>query len=99
MMIPFELPRNALQAAERGNVSEVEAFLNAGVHVNARSRFMTCLIHVAAKYGHAALLKLLIDRGAYVNALDYVKNQHPFDDNRFSGRHEKNGIALGLSTS
>lgn len=76
MSTPVELggrlDKTIMDAASHGDVCFIEACLDAGLHPDTRSVFQTCLVHVAAKFGHNEILKLLISRGADVNALDYV---------------------------
>ncbi len=67
------LPSSVLSAACFGDVSAVSEFLESGLGgVNDRSVFQSTLLHVAARAGRADVVRLLLDRGADINALDYV---------------------------
>ena len=68
----MELATDVVRSAERGDVQHVLTSLDNGTHVNARSVFQTCLLHIAAQRGYEELLAQLIERGADLNALDYV---------------------------
>ena len=62
------------RAAEKGDVDEVERLLAAGANVDARTtsrRFArdTPLI-IATRYKHFDVMRLLIDRGADIEAFD-----------------------------
>ena len=57
-------------AARNGDLAGVQAELDKGVDVNAKSRTATTPLHYAAAYGHEEIAKLLIAKGADVNAKD-----------------------------
>ena len=56
-----------MNAAEKGDIKEVERLLSSGADVNDGLPGITAL-HYAAARGHADVAKLLIDKGADVNA-------------------------------
>ena len=59
-------------AAKNGDLAGVQAELDKGVDVNAKSRTATTPLHYAAAYGHEEIAKLLIAKGANVNAKDGI---------------------------
>lgn len=65
------------EAARRGETPTVTALLDAGVPVDAPSRYgITALFH-AAERGDLALVRLLVERGANVNAEDTFYGRSP----------------------
>ena len=65
---PFDEWRPLQLAAAEGDRAAVETLLAAGADVNGRatSAFLPCAtaLHVAARYGHAAVARALVDAGA-----------------------------------
>jgi ankyrin repeat protein len=63
---------NALlfEAAENGDVSKVQAALDAGANINTHGNLLESPLHDAALNGHTKVVQLLIARGANVNAMD-----------------------------
>ena len=59
------------EAAEDGNVNKIGRLLDAGANVNVDAQPLIA----AAINGHAAVIKLLIKRGADVNARDRVRSR------------------------
>ncbi|XP_020848785.1 CARD- and ANK-domain containing inflammasome adapter protein-like [Phascolarctos cinereus] len=59
-------------AALKGNVEMVKVFLEVGKNknINERNIYRKTPLHLAAEQGHGDLVKLLMSRGAAVNALD-----------------------------
>ncbi len=66
------------QAAKVGNIKAVKQHLEAGVNVNVKADNGNTPLHNAAYYGHKEVAKLLIDKGAEVNAITKL--------GRFEGR-------------
>jgi hypothetical protein len=62
--------RDLFRAVEAGDEEAVAAALDAGVNVDARDEYGWTPLMSAACAGHEFILKLLIDRGANVNALE-----------------------------
>ena len=54
-------------AASRGDLATVRAELDAGVDVDAVNTPGYTALHLAARKGHSAIVKILIDRGADIN--------------------------------
>lgn len=66
-----EDPGEALrEAARAGDVTKMEALLKAGAPVDAPARYGQTPLYYAAEKGHLAAVKLLVERGANVNAED-----------------------------
>ncbi|HSK76198.1 MAG TPA: PQQ-binding-like beta-propeller repeat protein [Thermoanaerobaculia bacterium] len=64
-------PGEALRdAARAGDVAKIEALLAAGTPVDAPARYGQTPLYYAAEKGHLAAVKLLVERGASVNARD-----------------------------
>lgn len=57
---------------KKASVSDIEALIKNGADVFERDSNGETPLHVAAKNGHAALIKLLLDAGADVNDVDNV---------------------------
>ena len=57
------------EAASRNDVREVEKLLNAGVFVDTRNKLSQTPLHKAAAYGAVDVIKLLVSRGANINAI------------------------------
>ncbi len=55
-------------SARRGEVDRVAALLAQGADANARTESKEPALHLAAKYGHGEVVKVLLDNGAKVNA-------------------------------
>lgn len=55
-------------AARTGNVHEVQQFIAAGVSVNEKNHNRDTPLHLAAKNGHAKVVKLLLEHGANIEA-------------------------------
>jgi ankyrin repeat protein len=56
------------QAVHQGNVTEINKYLNMGADVNAYDKWETAL-YIAADKGNVEVMKLLLDRGANINAI------------------------------
>ena len=59
-----------IQAATNGDFASVQAYLDAGVDINARDNNGWSPLHWAALEGHKDIVELLINKGANVNAKD-----------------------------
>ena len=57
-------------AARAGDVARVTKALDSGAEINSGNRYKATALFFAADKGHVEVIKLLIDRGAEVNALD-----------------------------
>eukprot|EP00873_Tetraselmis_striata_P037298 jgi/Tetstr1/457562/TSEL_044131.t2 len=66
------LPEGVTRAAAAGDMAEVRSYLTDGGDVNLRSLFQSQLLHIAAREGQHDVVRLLLDSGADVNALDYA---------------------------
>ena len=79
-------PSDIFWAVEHGRLQQVRKLLNAGADVNARSPNGAggTLLHNAAFDGNLAMAKLLVDKGADVNALDREHNNTPAGWARFA---------------
>jgi hypothetical protein len=64
-------------AARRGDAAAVKSFLDAGVDVNAKTRYGATALSYACDKGHVEVVKLLIERGAYVNVKDTFYGEVP----------------------
>jgi ankyrin repeat protein len=64
-------------AARKGDVAAVKTFLDKGTDVNAKTRYGATALSYACDKGHIELAKLLIERGANVNAQDTFYNETP----------------------
>jgi len=70
-MMPQEATHKLFQAARSGNASDVKTALDAGADPNARLAYCReTPLHWAARNGHTDLARLLIEKGALVNARD-----------------------------
>jgi ankyrin repeat protein len=58
-----------VNAAERGDANAVTALLDQGVNVNAITEYGGGALHAAAQYGRAAIVEILLNRGADINLL------------------------------
>ncbi len=79
-------PSDIFWAVEHGRLPQVRKLLNAGTDVNSRSPNGSggTLLHNAAFDGNLAMVKLLVARGADVNALDREHNNTPAGWARFA---------------
>ena len=59
--------------AATGDLKAVQAYMDANPHhLNCRSIFQSTLLHVAARNGHLAIVKDLLQRGITIDAPDHV---------------------------
>ncbi len=70
-------PEALIAAAQNGDQAAVAAELDAGVDVNARTRYGASALSFAAEKGHLEIVRLLIERGADVNVQDTFYNATP----------------------
>lgn len=76
------LKPTVVRAAKRGNLDKVKQLLDQGVDVNTRDGYGRTALMEASREGHAALVSLLLARGAdpelesfsNTNAFQYAKN-------------------------
>ena len=66
-------------AARKGDAAAVKALLEAGVDVNAKTRYGATALSYACDKGHVEVVKLLIERGADVNVKDTFYGATPLD--------------------
>ena len=59
-------------AAKAGNIKAVKQHIAAGTDVNAKGRWGSTPLLLAALYGHKEVVELLISNGADVNARDFL---------------------------
>ena len=64
-------------AARKGDAAAVKALLDAGVDVNAKTRYGATALSYACDKGHVEVVKLLIERGADVNVKDTFYGEVP----------------------
>ena len=82
-----------LDAARSGDRAKVAALLDAGVGVNTANRYGVSALGFAAERGHVDIVRLLVGRGADVNAVDSFYGSRPVD---FALRGGHLNIALYL---
>jgi ankyrin repeat protein len=75
LMFPFiaqgqDKAEEFLAAARKGDLASVKAMLDAGLDVNTKTRYGATALSYACDRGNVELVKLLIERGANVNAQD-----------------------------
>ena len=68
--VPSNSSENLWAAARAGDTAKVAAALDTGADVNAKTRYGATALTFAADKGHLEVVKLLIARGADVNAQD-----------------------------
>ena len=64
-------------AARAGDVARVVKALDAGAEINSGNRYKASALFFAADRGHVEVIKLLLDRGADINAKDTFYGFHP----------------------
>lgn len=67
------------EAARNGDRARVAQLLDSGVDVNAHARYEMTALAFAADKGHLDVVKLLVERGADVNALDTFYKSRALD--------------------
>jgi hypothetical protein len=73
-------PTDALLDASRaGDVGRVRAILDAGGDVNAANRYGVTALGFAAEKGHFDIVRLLVERGADLDAVDSFYGSRPVD--------------------
>ena len=65
-----ELSSQFIDAAEKGNLAEVENLLDKGADINTKGALGLTALMVASLEGHKEVVELLINKGADVNARD-----------------------------
>ena len=73
---PTEPPVDLLEAAERGDVEAVTAFIEDGADVDQVNSKDQTPLHLAARYGNDEIVKLLVNNGAQVDPVD-AEGQQP----------------------
>lgn len=68
-----------LDAARAGDITGVRRALDAGAGVNATNKYGVSGLGFAAERGHFAIVRLLVERGADVNAADSFYGSRPVD--------------------
>ncbi len=58
------------RAADRGDAEAVAELLNQGADPNARNRFGSTALHLAARHGHTAVVEILLAHGALTSQRD-----------------------------
>jgi antitoxin (DNA-binding transcriptional repressor) of toxin-antitoxin stability system len=87
-------PGEALrEAARAGDAARIEALLAAGAPVDAPARYGQTPLYFAAEKGHLAVVRLLLDRGANVNAGDRFFGASVLDM-ALAGRHREVALLL-----
>eukprot|EP01047_Picozoa_sp_COSAG01_P029038 COSAG01_NODE_1977_length_8749_cov_2.820809_4_plen_468_part_00 len=72
---PLPLPLDILEAAERGNVTAVLHFANAGADLQTTNANGQTALHLASKLGHTEVINTLLDAGARIDAADQSGQQ------------------------
>jgi hypothetical protein len=67
------------EASRAGDAARVQKALEGGADVNARARYGMTALAFAADKGHEAVVRLLVERGADVNAQDTFYGVRPID--------------------
>ena len=68
-----------LDAARGGDIDGVRQSLQAGASANATNKYGVSALGFAAERGHFAIVRLLVERGADVNAIDSFYGSRPVD--------------------
>jgi hypothetical protein len=68
-----------LDAARAGDVAAVRRSLDAGANVSSTNKYGVSALGFAAERGHFDIVRLLVDRGADVNAVDSFYGSRPVD--------------------
>src|ERR1035441_7051931 len=64
------VPMDILEAARKGNATEIAALLKKGADLEARDKQGRTPLMLAAQYGRTASVRLLLDKGAKPDARD-----------------------------
>jgi hypothetical protein len=72
-------PDALLDAARRGDLPAVRAALDTGIPVSATNKYGVSALGFAAERGHFAVVRLLVERGADVNAADTFYGSRPVE--------------------
>ena len=72
-----DLSEEFFAAARKGDAAAVKALLDKGVNVNSKTRYGATALSYACDKGHVDVVKLLIERGADVNAADTFYGEVP----------------------
>ena len=76
---PAPVVEELFAAARAGDTARVTAALDKGADVNARTRYGATALMFAADKGHVEIMKLLLARGADVNAQDSFYKMRAID--------------------
>lgn len=72
-----QLEEQLFEAARTGDIAKVKTLLDQGVDVNTKNRYGATALSYASDKGHIELARLLIERGADVNAADTFYSAPP----------------------
>ena len=75
-------------ALTQGNIEQVERFLDDGTQVDARDAEGITALMYASYYGQESVVNLLIERGANINASEYVDGRTALMDSSINGQSE-----------
>lgn len=70
-------PQQLFNAAQTGDLDGVKAAIEAGVDVNAKTRYSATALSFAAEKGHLEIVRFLIEQGADPNVQDTFYNATP----------------------
>src|SRR5262245_26656349 len=72
-----QLSDQFLEAAKKGDVTELKKLLDQGVKVDSTNKYGVTALGFACSKGHLDAVQLLVERGANVNAEDTFYNATP----------------------
>jgi outer membrane protein assembly factor BamB len=89
-----EAEERLFAAARRGDAQAVSGLLQAGVNVNAETRYGATALTYASRHGHANVVQSLLEAGADPNVADDFYHGTPLSAAAFEGHTEVVGLLL-----